>query len=156
MTPRIRIGRAYGVPRSKKRTGIHSPAKYIQISMPDHTFTEQFLKPSPAELPFDGPRIYDPNRARDFPMSKEEVLAIADFVHQPSSYKEVPARPEKSRDDMVREILQSPIFQIERRGNQSDVQLGFMHGLMWGYGLMVKLECTPTGYKITSCSEWMS
>jgi len=88
-------------------------------------------------------------------MSKEEVIAIVDFVHQPSSYKELTA-PRGISGDNIRRILESPILHIERTRNQIDVQLGFMHGLMWGDGLSVELECTPTGYKATSWGEWVS
>ena len=156
MTPRIRVGRAYSVPKSKKRTAIYSPARYIQISMPDHTFTKELVKPPPSELPFDWPRVYDPNTREESRMSKEEVLAIVDFVHQPSSYKELTASQGASADNMVQEILHSPIFQIERSGSQIEVQLGFMHGLMWGYGVEVTLEYTPIGYKVKTWGSWIS
>jgi len=152
----MRLGRVYGVPESKRRTGILPPGKYFQISMPGPAFTEQFLEPPLSELPFEWARIYDPKGARDFPMSKEEVLAIVDFVHQPSSYKRLIAREGASGDDRLRGVLQLPIFQIERAGNQVEVQFAYMHGLMWGYGLEVTLECTPTGYKVKTWGEWVS
>jgi hypothetical protein len=156
MTPRMRVGRVYSVPESKRRTGILPPGKYFQISMPDHVFTEQFLEPSLSELPFEWAVFYDPNGERDLPMSKEEVFAIVDFVHEPSSDGELMAKEGASGDDRLRGILQLPVFQVERAGNQIEVQFGYMHGLMWGYGLEVTLEHTPTGYRVKTWGEWIS
>jgi hypothetical protein len=155
-TPRIRVGRAYWVPKSKQRTGIESPWKYAQVSMPDHRFDQNLTKPLTTELPFAWPTIRDPNSGNASPMSQEEVVRIADFVREKSSYKDLATQGGRSEDNMIQQIFRSPIYDIGKRGTELEVRFGFMHSVLWGNGLFVTLECTPTGYRIKAWGSWIS
>jgi hypothetical protein len=153
---RIRVGRAYDVSVSGRQVNIHSPWKYAQIAMPGRNFGKQLTKPSAAEMPFEFPCIVGPGPGESSPMSKEEVVGIVDFVRQPSTYKDMTAQGGRPKEARLRAVLESPIVDIRREGDEITVMFGYMHGPLWGYGLMVTLECTPSGYKVRSWDEWVS
>ncbi len=117
-TSRIRAGRAYNIPASRRRTGIPSPWRYAQVSMPNHDFTEVLTKPPVTEMPFEWPMIRDLNSKETSAMSKQEVIAIADFVRNPSSYRHTPTVPDKGwEEETAHGIFQSPILHIYRAGD---------------------------------------
>jgi len=89
-------------------------------------------------------------------MSAQEVLAIADFVHQRSNYRGLFPQPGVSEDTIVARILESPIYDVTAKESEVVVRFGYMHGFLWGSGLMVMLECVPGAYKIKSWGQWAS
>lgn len=156
MTPRIRTGRAYNIPRDKELAGTQTPWRYVRVSAPDCHFTERFVRPPLPELPFEWPGIVDPNGEKIAAMSKEETTAVVDFLHQPSSYHELVIHRGVSLGVVLRGVFQSPIYRIERRGNEIDVKFGFMHDFLWGHGLFVTLEHSLIGYRIKTWGSWIS
>jgi hypothetical protein len=150
VTPRVGIGRAYYVSLSPERTYYaYSAWRYVQVSMLDRSFTKHLLKPPPSELPFRQPAIKDPDSRQPYPMPKDEVLSIVDFVHQPSSYREFLTQGGMGARNMVREILESPVSGIERTGSVIDVRFGFNYGGGLRQEVSVTLEFTPDGYRVT-------
>ncbi len=144
-TPRIRAGRAYNVPVPEEQTAIYSPWRYAQVSLPNHNFTAELAKPPATEMPFEWPT----NSQETSPMSKEEVIAIADFVRNPSSYQHLPMGPEEGWAEVVAHgIFESPIRQMRRGGDLVWVEFGFMHRTFWGTKVNVEIQCTPGEYKV--------
>jgi hypothetical protein len=156
ISPRVRVGRAYDLSVSEEQSDICSPWEYAQVSMPGRNFDEQLTKPSATEMPFAFPYIVGPDRGKSSPMSKQEAVGIVDFVRLPSTYKDMRAQGGWSKDAMIQAILEFPVLDIRREGNEITVMFGYMHGPLWGYGLMVEFECTPSGYKVKSWGEWVS
>jgi hypothetical protein len=154
--PRIRVGRAHDISVSEKRVNAYSSWKYAQISVPGHNFGEPLTEPSAAEMPFEFPCIVGPRPRERSPMSKEEAVGIVDFVRLPSTYRGMTAEGGRSNEARLRAILESPIYDIRRDGDEITVMFGYVHGPLWGYGLMVVLERTPSGYKVRSWDEWVS
>jgi hypothetical protein len=89
-------------------------------------------------------------------MSKEEIVAIIDFVRRPSRFDEVPAPKAASKDRWIQWMLELPIYDLMITDGMVHVRFGYMHGFLNGYGLMVIAECAPTGYKIRGWSDWGS
>lgn len=147
-THRMRTGRAYGMRKSEQEMRIGSGGKYIQICSAGRSFTRKLVKPSVADMPFDVPTVVDPNSGENIPMSEDDVIAVADSVRQQAS---------SSRILSVSWNIESyPILGIARKGNIIHVQLGFMHDALWGSGVDIEIEQTPTGYKVLDWSNWIS
>ena len=49
-----------------------------------------------------------------------------------------------------------PVLEIIRKGSIIHVQLGFMHDVLWGSGVNIEVEQTPSGYKVLHWSDWIS
>jgi hypothetical protein len=157
MTPRIRMGHAYYFEGYYPRAAVSLSWKYAQISMPDHSFKDRLTKPPLNELPFEWYVVAGTHSTKGPGVSEEEMIAIADFVRRPSSYKHLEATSDRmSKQEMIDEILASPIFEMERKGNEINVRFGSLHGPHWGYGMAVTLEYMPTGYKVTRWGTWIS
>jgi len=122
--------------------------EYVQVSLPGKSFPDQLAKPSAADLPFRRPEVLDPNSKKSSPMSPAEVVRIVDFVRQPSNYQDPAIK------NMLRWSTQKPydwpILGIRREGSVISASSGFSHNLMWARWWSIKLECTASGYKITS------
>jgi len=147
-TPRIRVGRAYDIPKSKDEAGIRSPWQYAQVSMPGHSFTRELTKPAVTDMPFRWPVVADPNSRSSSPMPKEEVIGIVDFARRQSRSALIPG---------IRwEAQKLPILGISREGDTVRVEFGFQHGPLWGHGVAVVIKRTTTGYKVVSWSRWVS
>jgi hypothetical protein len=153
-TSRIRVGRAYNIPTSREQTGIRSPWKYAQISMPDHNFTEELTKPPATEMPFGWPMVVDPNSKKTSPMPNEEVVAISDFLRRVAS--DMPIKSTLPDQMMARDSLKLPIFKITDMGEKIGVVFGYMHEDLWGGGVNVMVKRTRDGYKALDWSYWVS
>jgi hypothetical protein len=155
-TSRIRVGRAYDVPASRKLTAMCSLWRYAQVSKADHNFAKELTRPPATEIPFEWPMIVDPNSKKDSPMSKEEVTSIVDFVCQPSNYEKWAGEDALRRANLSLATYERPILKIERWGNKIIVTFGFLHGHLWGHGHVVTIERTAGGYRITEVCGWVS
>lgn len=153
-TSRIRVGRAYDVPASKSKTAICSPWTYAQVSMPDHSFTERFTKPSVTEMPFEWRVVADPNLEKFSPMSKENVVSIVDFVRRRANGTPIVGSP--LGYTIARASAKLPILRINDMGEKIGVTFGYLHEPLWGHGVGVMIKRTRSGYKLLDWSYWIS
>jgi hypothetical protein len=149
-TSRIRVGRAYGPRKSKEQEqiGIGSLWQYVQVSLPERSFTKKLLRPTIADLPFAWPMVVDPNSGKNRPMPREEVANIVDFVRRQSSSSPIYRTLWNTRE--------LPFLGVTREDGNVHVDLGFMHDVLWGNGVRIEIRCTPTGYQILDWSDWIS
>ena len=147
--PRIREGGAYNIWVVGQEMGISPSWKYIQISGPGRTFTTRLTLPSASELPF---------KREDANLPEEELIRISDFVRQPSNYETsaLQQTPVPETKIMLRHARELPIRSIQGADTQIHVDFGYLHGPLWGYGINLELERTPTGYRLKEWSFWIS
>jgi hypothetical protein len=154
-TPRIRTGYAYSIPVLGEEIGISAPWKYVQVSKPEQTFSQQLALPSVADMPFVWPIIVDPNERETSQMPDDEVIRIADFVRQPSNYENSAIRRMPPKQAMAYEVQEHPVLSISRHGKAIDAAIGYQHNGLWGHGATVTLEQTPTGYRVVTWTMWV-
>lgn len=157
-TARIRTGCAYSIVMWDEKMDIAPPWKYVQVSKPDESFVNQPTLPSVGDLPFRRPNVVEPNSGKSWPMSDEEVISILDFVRDLSSYKSsATSRSSSTWNERVgRDAQKLPILWISRREDTIQVHLGYQHSGLWGHGVMVTVDRTPTGYRFVEGGPWVS
>jgi hypothetical protein len=153
-TPRIRVGRAYDIPDSKEQTALRSPWKYAQVSLSGRSFGEQLVKPSVREMPFRYPEVTDPDSKKKSPMSEQDAVAILDFVRHRSGM--VPLINTLLGHTIARRGPNLPVLSMCDMINGFEVTFGFVHGPLWGHGVIVRVKCTRSGYKVVDWSKWIS
>jgi hypothetical protein len=99
-------------------------------------------------MPFVHPTVVDPNSGQRVLMSEKDILDVVDFVRQQSSLSPTL--------DLLQVAKNLPVLDIRKEGQIIFVQLGFMHDALWGHGITIQIECTPTGYKVASWEQWIS
>lgn len=147
-TPRMRVGRMFGIRKSEPAASIGSGGTYMQVCAPGCTFRRRLTKPCLDEMPFAHPTVVDPNSGQRVLMSEKDILDVVDFVRQQSNL---------SRSLNLLQVAKSlPVLDIHKEGQIIFVQLGFMHDALWGHGITIQIECVPTGYKVVSWDQWIS
>jgi hypothetical protein len=156
-TPRVREGHAYGIALFRQRLdSIGLPSEYMQISQPDQTFTGPPALPSASDLPFLRPKSVAPDSKDAAPISEEELVRIADFARQATSYAESSRHDTASVEAMRQNAQKMPIRSIGTRRGKIYVNFGFSHGGTFGHGAEVEIEYTPNGYIVVNWGEWIS
>jgi hypothetical protein len=156
-TPRVRQGQAYGIALFRQSLeSIGLPWEYMQISKPDQTLTGPLALPPASDLPFLRPNSVAPDSKNAAPISEEELVRIADFARQATSYGESSRHDTTSVEAMRQNAQKMPIRSIGTRRGKICVNFGFSHGGTFGHGVEVEIECTPNGYRVVNWREWIS
>ncbi len=153
-TPRIRAGRAYNIPESKGGTAVRSPWKYAQVSLPGHHFDAQLTKPSVREMPFYFPKLVDSNSWERAPTVEQEVVSILDFVRHRSNG--IPIIGALLGYTIGPKGPHLPVHDIRESSEGFQVTFGFVHGSLWGHGVIVRVKTTRNGYKVVEWNKWIS
>ncbi len=153
-TSRIRVGQAYDVLPSKVTATVGAPWRYAQVSMPNHAFTEQLTKPSAPELPFEWPKVENPDAEGARSSSQEEVVAISDFLRHWASHP--PIMTLRANRAVIRDSLRLPILKMNDMGKEIGVTFGYMHEPLFGHGVSVLIKRTRSGYRVSDWDFWVS
>jgi hypothetical protein len=157
-TPRVRTGQAYSAGVHEDKVHLSAPWTYIQVSKPDQLFAKQPTLPSASDLPFAHSGVAASDTKQGPPIPEAEMTRIVDFVRDPSNYES----PTDSRVSamwnkrMGFDAQRLPILWIGQKEDTIDVQFGYQHGGLWGHGVTVTIERTPTGYKLLTAGPWVS
>jgi hypothetical protein len=153
-TPRIRVGRAYNIPKSKERAESHSPWQYAQVSLAGHSFGAQLTRPSVKEMPFYFPKIVNPSSRERVPMPEQEIVSILDFVRHRSNG--IPIVGALLGHTIGPKGPNLPVVGITQSSEGLEVQLGFVHGPLWGHGVIIRIKTTKNGYQVVDWGNWIS
>lgn len=148
-TSRIREGQAYKLWVDGQEMGVSPSWQYLQISGPGQAFTTRLTLPSASDLPF---------KREDANLPEEELIRISDFVRESSNYKAsvLQQMPAPETKIMMRDARESLIRSIRRGDSGIHVVFGYLHYALWGHGISLELERTPTGYRLKDWSFWIS